>query len=84
MRNRSDCGIEPMTSEVTGTDDNFEHRSYHCATLDSPITKIGLVKTYKVDMAAIIFAECSIYLGIQHEMLCVELEAGVNTTCMKW
>jgi hypothetical protein len=26
-------GIEPTTTEVTGTDINFEHRSYHCATL---------------------------------------------------
>jgi hypothetical protein len=26
-------GIEPTTSEVTGADVNFEHRSYHCATL---------------------------------------------------
>jgi hypothetical protein len=25
--------IEPTTSEVTGADVNFEHRSYHCATL---------------------------------------------------
>jgi hypothetical protein len=26
-------GIEPTTSEVTGADVSFEHRSYHCATL---------------------------------------------------
>jgi hypothetical protein len=32
MRNEFDRGIEPTSSEVTGTDVNFEHRSYHCAT----------------------------------------------------
>jgi hypothetical protein len=26
-------GIEPMTSDLTGADVNFEHRSYHCTTL---------------------------------------------------
>jgi hypothetical protein len=31
MRNEWVPGIEPMISEVTGTDVNFEHRSHHCA-----------------------------------------------------
>jgi hypothetical protein len=29
-------GIEPTTSVVIGADVNFEHQSYHCATLDRP------------------------------------------------
>jgi hypothetical protein len=29
--------MEPTTSEVTGADVNFEHRSYHCATLTAQI-----------------------------------------------
>jgi hypothetical protein len=30
-------GIEPTTSEVTGADVNFEHQSYHCATLTAHV-----------------------------------------------
>jgi hypothetical protein len=38
-----------MTSEVTGADVNFEHRSYLCATFDSPCCQTLLASALGVD-----------------------------------